>query len=461
MHYAHLAARIFDTPLLVAPHKLRTILEVLAPKLGIEGMEGLDALPKGGEQLLLPSQAARWGDDEDEDEARARPYTMLDGGVAVIPILGTLVHRGGWLDAMSGLTSYQRLQNQVVEAMEDREVSRVVFDIDSPGGEASGVFDLADMIASYRGAKPMTAVVNEAAYSAAYALASAADRIIVPRTAGVGSVGVIATHMDQSKKDDKEGYTITHVTAGARKADFSPHRPLSDEALGWLQEHVEETYSLFVDTVARNRGLDAQAVRQQEAGIFVGRLGLSYGLADEVAPATEAIQREVNEATQRRTVVMTKQTQTAPQVGQDKPDNQASTSTQPEGVTENLAAEIVAAAKQSGVELDASALGSNPADAVQALVAAATEKGAEKAEAAVMQRAKAIKGLARQANRPAAALDLFLEGLSEPEARERLFADLASQERVDGGLTPDSALGGSQQPVIDTHAIYQNRRKAG
>ena len=171
----HLAARLFGTPLLIHQPKLEVILSVLGPRMG------------------LPDLAAQGGYVRPERTSPENP-----DGIAVIPIHGTLVRRTLGLEADSGLTSYQSIQQMLDMANDDRAIKGILLDIDSPGGESSGVFDLADRIRAIGLQKPVWAVANDMAFSAAYALASAAQKVFVSRTGGVGSIGVIAMHVDQS-----------------------------------------------------------------------------------------------------------------------------------------------------------------------------------------------------------------------------------------------------------------------
>ena len=151
--------------------------------------------------------------------ATARGYDIEAGGIAVIPITGTLVRRTVGLEAQSGLTSYASLAEQVQQAVADPSVRAILLDLDSPGGEAGGVFDLADQIYEARQVKPVWAVTNEDAFSAAYALAASAERLYVTRTGGVGSIGVVAMRLDQSQADADEGLKYSHIFAGAHKND--------------------------------------------------------------------------------------------------------------------------------------------------------------------------------------------------------------------------------------------------
>ena len=260
---------MFDTPLLIAPQKLEIILGVLAPHLGLE--------------IPAPAAAAA------ADRPSRKPYEITPDGIAIIPIEGTLVHKSYGLDAFSGLRSYVDMQEEIEDAATDPAIKGILLDIDSPGGEVAGVFDLADTIYSARTAKPVFAVANSDAFSAAYLLASSAKLIYTGRTSGLGSIGVIVTHLDVSESDQKRGYKYTVVHAGARKADFNPHAPLSEEARAVMEAEVERTYELLVATVARNRGLAEAAIRQTEAGLYFGNDAVKARLADHMGTRQAAL----------------------------------------------------------------------------------------------------------------------------------------------------------------------------
>jgi len=273
MRNLRIAEILFNRPLMIAEAKLNAILHILGPRFSLD----VAALPA--------VEAAAMS-----DEARARAGYAVDNGVALVGIHGPIMHRRLASDFPSGGPStYAEIRRAFDMALADDGVREIVLDVDSPGGEAHGVFDLADHIFQARAQKPTSAIVNESAYSAGYLLAAAAGRIIVPRTGGVGSIGVIASHADFSRAEDAAGITVTHVFSGARKADFSPHRPLSSEALAILQEQVGDMYEMFVDAVARYRGLSVKAVRATDAAMYEGKKAVSAGLADEVAPADKAL----------------------------------------------------------------------------------------------------------------------------------------------------------------------------
>ena len=262
----HLATRLFGVPLAIHRPKLDVILSVLGSRVGLTDL----AAPTG----FMPP-------------ARAAPTQTPQ--VAVIPIHGTLVRRTVGLEAESGLTSYASLGAQLDTALANPEVGAILLDIDSPGGESSGVFDLADRIRAASQIKPVWAVANDMAFSAAYALASAASKVFVSRTGGVGSIGVIAMHVDQSVKDAQDGVRYTAVFAGDRKNDLNPHEPISSEAKAQLQVEVNRIYGLFVETVARHRGLEPSAVRDTEAGLFFGQAAVAIGLADAISTFDDAL----------------------------------------------------------------------------------------------------------------------------------------------------------------------------
>ena len=262
----HLAARLFGVPLAIHRPKLDVILSVLGARIGLADL----AAPVG----YTPA---------------ARALGPPSGKVAVIPIHGTLVRRTSGIEAESGLASYTGIAAQLDAALASPEIAAILLDIDSPGGESGGVFDLVDRIRAASEVKPVWAVANDMAFSAAYALASAATRVFVARTGGVGSIGVIAMHVDQSVKDAQDGVRYTAVFAGERKNDLNPHEPISNEAHAVLKAEVDRIYDLFVETVARHRGLDADAVRATEAGLFFGPDAVATGLADAVGSLDDAL----------------------------------------------------------------------------------------------------------------------------------------------------------------------------
>lgn len=217
---------------------------------------------------------------------------MMDvtNGIAFIHINDILTHKDdSFMSFMFGATTYDDIRQAFNAAFNDSEVNGIIFDINSAGGEVAGLFDLVDEIYNSRGKKPIIAVANEMAYSAAYAIASAADKVYLPRTAGIGSIGVVAIHVDQTKFDENEGLKYNMIYAGDRKVELSSHAPLSDDARNRLQAEVNEQYKLFAETVARNRGISVDSIYAMQSGIFRGKKAVDAGLADTVLSFSQAI----------------------------------------------------------------------------------------------------------------------------------------------------------------------------
>jgi signal peptide peptidase SppA len=269
----HLAARVLGAPLLIHRAKLDLILSVLGTRVGLA-------------DVSAPSDFTA-----PERNLTSSDSSVAHTGIAVIPIYGTLVRRTQGLDAQSGLTSYAGIASMLERALTDPNVAAIVLDIDSPGGESSGVFDLADRIRAATAIKPIWAVANDMAFSAAYALASAASRVLVSRTGGVGSIGVIAMHVDQSVKDQQDGVTYTAIFAGERKNDLNPHAPMSDTAQQSLQIEVNRIYELFTTTVAKHRGVGVNTIKNTQAALYFGTDAVASGLADDVGTLEDAIQQ--------------------------------------------------------------------------------------------------------------------------------------------------------------------------
>jgi capsid assembly protease len=263
----HLAARLYGTPLLVARSKLDVILGALAPRLA-------------GHALSLGADAAPSADVE-----------VTTDGIAIIPVIGTLVARSGYLGAASGLTAYSDIAETIEVAATDPGVRAILLDVDSSGGEVGGLFDLVDHIQAIRAqcGKPIWAVADEAALSAAYAIACTADHLYVTQTGEIGSIGVVAVHRDESGADAQAGLAWTFVHAGAAKVEGNPHQPLSDSARATLQADVDALYGKFTTLVAERRRMSPGAVRATEAAVYRGDQAVAAGLADKVGTLRVAL----------------------------------------------------------------------------------------------------------------------------------------------------------------------------
>jgi len=282
-----LSQRMFNTPVAIHPAKAEVIIAALADRIGVAHMFRAN----GEAAALVPMAFA--DDDWGGSSARASEegYDLVEG-VAVIHVAGTLVQKNGYLRPYSGMTGYDGIRQNLLTAFYDPAVKAIALDIDSPGGEVAGCFDLVDQIYSLRGKKPIWAILDEVAYSAAYAIASAADHITVPRTGGVGSIGVVCCHTDWSKALEGAGVKVTFIQYGDLKTDGAAEKPLSDEALARFQADIDAMGELFTETVARNRSMSVAKVRATQAGTYLGQAGVSLGLADDVM-APDAAFREL------------------------------------------------------------------------------------------------------------------------------------------------------------------------
>lgn len=267
-----IAARLFGAPLMVHGGKLEVILGVMGPRLG------LDVEPA---QMLAGPLVL--------DDPEGAPYDVTADGIAMIAVEGTLVYKSSYLGALSGMTGYGDIGAALDAAVADPAVGGILLAVDSFGGECNGCFDLADRIFAARASKPVFAVAADDAYSAAYALASAADRLFVSRTSGVGSIGVVALHVDQSAADKAEGLKYTYIHAGERKVDGNAHAPLSSPAKAAIQAEVDRMQAVFAGSVAKYRGLSVDYLIGLEAASFFGETSVAAKLADAVGTPADAL----------------------------------------------------------------------------------------------------------------------------------------------------------------------------
>jgi len=265
--YERIAEAVFCRPWAILPQYHQTICRVVADRLS------------GGLHLEFP----------DKDERRFNDDAYQMGNVAVIPVYGVMAKRMNMIMAFSGGTSTEIVGRDFEEALNDRTVEAIVLDIDSPGGTVDGSFTLAEKVYNARGQKPIVAFVNGMATSAAYLLASAADVIVGQRLGMVGSIGIYTTHVDYSQANEQEGIRVTYIYAGEYKVTANEDEALAQDGLEYLQGFVDRTYKDFVDDVARNRGLDAQAVVDTKARVYLEDEALALGLIDTVGELPGAI----------------------------------------------------------------------------------------------------------------------------------------------------------------------------
>ncbi|MCF3492666.1 S49 family peptidase [Stenotrophomonas maltophilia] len=258
---ASLAAAVLNQPLLVQP----TIGEALV----------------GGylEGKVTSDDSVLKADRFEVSGADGQPVGVAQKLIGVINLSGAMVNRPMPGASGPGPVSYAAVRDTFDDLLNDDAVTSIILRLDTPGGMASGCFDLVDHIFEARGRKPVYALVDDHAYSAGFALASACDEIWISRTGGVGSVGVVRFHHDWSGNNAQIGLKVTPLFAGARKIDFNPNFPLSEEAHAEAMADLEDMYTLFVDTVARNLDMEAEAVRATEAACYRGQAAVAVGFA--------------------------------------------------------------------------------------------------------------------------------------------------------------------------------------
>ncbi|ECQ3870884.1 S49 family peptidase [Salmonella enterica] len=280
----HILSQATNAPLLLEPAYAR----VFFCALGRESGAGSLHIPQNQENLDQAGMELVTGNYMSGDKPRARFYQVVNG-IAVLPVSGTLVHKLGGMRPFSGMTGYDGITARLQQAISDPEVTGVLLDIDSPGGQAAGAFDCADMIYRLGQQKPIWALMNDVACSGAMLLASACSRRLVTQTARIGSVGVVMAHASYAGQLEQEGVEITLLYSGKHKTDLNPYQALPDDVRTDYQQKMDATRQMFADRVAQYTGLSAEAVMATEAAIYDGQAGIEVGLADEMVNAADAI----------------------------------------------------------------------------------------------------------------------------------------------------------------------------
>jgi signal peptide peptidase SppA len=370
----HLASRLFGTPLLVDPRKL----EIIVPAF----LRRLDGAP----------------DETDDAAAREPGEPVVSSGVAVIPIIGSLVRRKTAMQAFSGLTSYGDIAASLDSALEDARVRAILLQLDTFGGEAGGCFELCDKIFAARRSKPIWAVADVEALSAGYAIASVAERIYLAPSGSVGSIGVVAVHCERSQMNEAIGLTYTVFRAGARKADGNPFEPLATEAGKKLQASMDRTRDRFARSVARGRpGVTRAAAMATEGQWYDPDEALSLKLVDSIGVYETAF---ADLAKSVAVPARAKPPEQPPAPAEDDEDRDPGVTAQPGDITmtdeEKKAAETSAAAA-------AAAIAAAPVKPPATAAAPASESNVvtlDSARAAGVAEAREVAELCQLAGRP-------------------------------------------------------------
>ncbi|EBB0053844.1 S49 family peptidase [Salmonella enterica] len=281
---SHIAAMAFNEPLLLEPAYARVFFCTLGREIGAKSL----SVPQQTIHLAPTEMQSEVDDYLAGGKRQARVYQVRDG-IAVIPVAGTLVHKMGAMRPFSGMTGYDGIAACLQQAISDPDVKGVLLDIDSPGGQAAGAFDCADMIYRLRQQKTVWALCNDTACSAAMLLAAACERRLVTQTARIGSVGVMMAHTSYAKQLEQDGVDITLIYAGAHKVDGNSVSALPEHVLADFQQRIDAARDLFVGKVVAYTGLSAEVVMSTEAAVYDGQAGIDIGFADEMVNAADAV----------------------------------------------------------------------------------------------------------------------------------------------------------------------------
>lgn len=295
LKYPRIIRYVVSTPWAMEPTRLADVLDVLRFK-ALGGQLSKEEIREYCGVPLHRFSSAPYLDYNGDLAALGNPSRRGAGSaVAVIPLRGIISHHISQVQDISGPggTSVEAFRNNLRQALASREVGSVVIDIDSPGGSVEGVQEMADEVRDSRGDKPIVAVANGLAASAAFWIASAADQVSVIPSGQVGSIGVFSAHEDVSAALEAEGVKVTLIHAGKFKTEGNPFEPLSDEAREHIQSRVDATFATFLGAVAAGRGTTADVVKKDfgQGRLVDAQQALAAGMVDHVETLEQAINR--------------------------------------------------------------------------------------------------------------------------------------------------------------------------
>lgn len=275
-HYDAILAAVKSNQWLIYPPKMDELMGVLSLRVA------------GGsvDSMLVEMLAA---------ENRDRRQPQIVRSVAILPIMGTISQRMSMLEESSGGASTEQIGREFDRLMTDDQVGAVILNIDSPGGTAYGVMELADKIMAARGTKPVIAIGNSLAASAAYWIGSAAESFSITPSGEAGSIGALCVHCDESKLNEIVGLNYSYIVSGVspNKAEYAPDAPLSDDARAELQRRIDDLGETFVKAVAKQRGLPAKKVQADfgQGRVFGAKEALDRQMVDRIETLDELVLR--------------------------------------------------------------------------------------------------------------------------------------------------------------------------
>jgi signal peptide peptidase SppA len=277
-----LVAEFLETPWALMPERLSAVSSVLA-------RWSLGTAPSDQKKGRIKADRAV------RDARRQASNAAAGGGIAVLPLYGVITQRGNMVQDVSGpgSTSTEQFGSALRQLLADDTVGQILIDIDSPGGSVYGVAELADEIQSARAQKPVVAIANSLAASAAYWIGCAASEFYVTPGGEVGSIGVWQAHQDYSKALDEAGVKTTLISAGKFKVEGNPYAPLDEDAQAFMQTRVDEYYTAFTRSVAKGRGVPIAQVRDAmgQGRVLGADAALAQGMVDGVASFDEVLRK--------------------------------------------------------------------------------------------------------------------------------------------------------------------------
>jgi signal peptide peptidase SppA len=431
-----------------------------------------------GEKIDLAALEAKLGQPLANEP---KPYEVVSG-VALIEMEGIVAKRMSLFTKISGGVSTHYVQQQFAAAMSDRKVRAILLNIDSPGGGVDGTAELAEMIHSARGEKPIVAWTDGMMTSAAYWIGSAADAVF---TSGgvtqIGSIGVVASHMDISEAEKKMGIKTTEIVAGKYKRVGSRHSPLSKEDRETIQERVDYVYSVFVDDVAKHRGISSEEVleRMADGRIFLGRRAVEAGLVDGVSTMEDLIGKlSAGEITAARPPVAgaaaadhdNKEVEMKVKVGEETIEVQDTLVIDSKWISENCP-DIAGALRGEGAQLERERIQGIEEHALpgyEAIVSEAKKDGKSTGADVAMRivkaenqvRTKKLEEIRGDAPKPVPAV--AVDGvLPEAEKKEKTFEVLVEEHQAEKGCSRGDAIRAVAAAHPDVHEKFVERQKAG
>lgn len=274
MEYTRLIRAAMQRPWAITPAMAAVIADLLRYR-------------AAGGRLSAEEIQARVGAAADEP----RPMARRQGVVAVLPIWGVIANRT--FEASSGMTSAEAVGRTLQRAVSDDEVTAILLDVSSPGGTVDGIPELAAEIQRAKTVKPVWAIANSMAASAAYWLASQADELVVTPSGQVGSIGVYMLFEDWSAHLEQEGIKFQPISAGEHKLEGAFWEPMSDETRSHYQASVDATYADFVKAVAKGRNVTVADVKKQFGGgrVFDAKDALARGMVDRIETFDQVVAR--------------------------------------------------------------------------------------------------------------------------------------------------------------------------